>query len=87
MRRQTAERFWSCGEVAPLHWIEFIGVKSRLSILFTASATIASPGACSKKHGYKPNGRIGEAYDLVDVAIWKHEDGQLMVEHDVADGD
>jgi len=29
------------------------------------------------KHGYKRHGAIGQEYTLIDVAIWKHEDGHL----------
>jgi hypothetical protein len=47
-----------------------------------ATAESESWESLLKRHGYKPNGRIGEEYDLVAVTIWKHEeDGHLMVDH------
>jgi hypothetical protein len=54
------------------------------SELLNCTATFA---CSSKKHGYKPNGGIGQEYNLVEVVIWKHKDGHLMVEHCLAASD
>ena len=38
------------------------------------------------KHGYERKGTIGGEFSLIDVTIWQHRDGHVLVDHHVAAG-
>ena len=36
------------------------------------------------EHGYEPNGTIGEEGSLIDVKVWRHQDGHLLVDYRIS---
>ena len=54
---------------------------------YAAAMAIATTGSdwdgAMKEYGYQLNGKIGGEFSLIDIDIWQHKDGHLLVGHRV----